>query len=70
MLFKMAQIFNLLLIFEPNANNKPEQIIAICYTEISLHIKQFMKYKTYSLKMSLHLIWIKKKGLAIKELIS
>ena len=43
MLFKMAQIVNLLLIFEPGANNEPEHIIAI----ISLHIKHFMIHKTY-----------------------
>ena len=47
MLFNMAQIVNLLLISEPDANNEPEHIIAICYTEISLHIKHFMKHKTY-----------------------
>ena len=44
----MAQIVNLLLIFEHDANNEPEHIIAICYTEISLHIKHFMKHKTYT----------------------
>ena len=39
----MAQIDNLLLIFEPDANNELEHIITICYIEISLHIKHFMK---------------------------
>ena len=50
MLFNMAQIVKLLLIFEPDANNEPEHIIAIGYTEISLHIKHFMKHETYILK--------------------
>ena len=45
MLFNMAKIVNLLLIFEPDANNEPEHIIAICYTEISMHIKHFMNIK-------------------------
>ena len=40
-------LVNLLLISEPDANNEPEHIIAICYTEKSLRIKHFMKYKTY-----------------------
>ena len=44
----MAQIVNLFLIFEPDANNEPKHIITICYTEMSLHIKHFMKHKTYS----------------------
>ena len=35
MLFNMAQIVKLLLIFEPDVNNEPEYIITICYTEIS-----------------------------------
>ena len=43
----MAQIVKLLLIFEPDVNNEPEHIIAICYTEISFYIKHFMKHKTY-----------------------
>ena len=47
MLFNMAQIVKLLLIFERDVNNEPEHIITICYTEISFYIKHFMKHKTY-----------------------